>query len=144
MRHRCHPYKYPLFSNIYTYRHISPMLTLYHIISSSTSLYRPSTTKYQIHLMSHAQYTLFSFLYLSHQLQVKNSCNIKPQRRTNRKVSCFRSLLDVPDEAHMHKEFQPWRICHDLMQALKSNLPGGEAYLPPTSANAYSCKKSMQ
>ena len=33
------------FSNIF--RHISPMLTLYHIISNSTSLYWPSTNKYQ-------------------------------------------------------------------------------------------------
>ena len=33
------------FTNIY--RHISPMVTLYHIIPSSISLYWPSTTKYQ-------------------------------------------------------------------------------------------------
>ena len=60
------------FSNIY--RHTSPLLTMYHLISSSTNLYWPSTSQYRHiltqyhqvpliihHLMSHAQYTWSSF-----------------------------------------------------------------------------------
>ena len=77
------------FSNIY--RHTSPLLTMYHLISSSTNLYWPSTSQYRhiliqyhqvpliihhldrrssanwiislftTHLMSHAQYTWSSF-----------------------------------------------------------------------------------
>ena len=60
------------FSNIY--RHTSPLLTMYHLISSSTNLYWPSTSQYRYiltqyhqvprinhHLMSHAQYTWSSF-----------------------------------------------------------------------------------
>ena len=62
------------FSNIY--RHTSPLLTMYHLISSSTNLYWPSTSQYRHiltqyhqvpliihHLMSHAQYTWSSCLY---------------------------------------------------------------------------------
>ena len=61
------------FSNIY--RHTSPLLTMYHLISSSTNLYWPSTSQYRHiltqyhqvpliihHLMSHAQYTWSSFI----------------------------------------------------------------------------------
>ena len=64
------------FSNIY--RHTSPLLTMYHLISSSTNLYWPSTSQYRHiltqyhqvpliihHLMSHAQYTWSSFHLLS-------------------------------------------------------------------------------
>ena len=77
------------FSNIY--RHTSPLLTMYHLIPSSTNLYWPSTSQYRhiltqyhqvpliihhlvrhssvnwiislftIHLMSHAQYIWSSF-----------------------------------------------------------------------------------
>ena len=77
------------FSNIYW--HTSPLLTLYHLIPSSTNLYWPSTSQYRhiltqyhqvpliirhlvrhslanwlislltTHFMSHAQYTWFSF-----------------------------------------------------------------------------------
>ena len=60
------------FSNIY--RHTSPLLTMYHLISSSTNLYWPSTSQcrhiltqyHQVpliihHFMSHAQYTWSSF-----------------------------------------------------------------------------------
>ena len=77
------------FSNIY--RHSSPLLTMYHLIASSTNLYWPSTSQYRhiltqyhqvpliihhlvrhssvnwiislftTHLMSHAQYTWSSF-----------------------------------------------------------------------------------
>ena len=60
------------FSNIY--RHTSPLLTMYHLISSSTNLYWPSTSQYRHiltqyhqvplkihHLMSHAQYTWSSY-----------------------------------------------------------------------------------
>ena len=77
------------FSNIY--RHTSPLLTMYHLISSSTNLYWPSTSQYRhiltqyhqvpliihhlvrqssvnwiislftTHLMSHAQYTWSSW-----------------------------------------------------------------------------------
>ena len=77
------------FSNIY--RHTSPLLTMYHLISSSTNLYWPSTSQYRhiltqyhqvpliihhlvrhssvnwiislftTHLMSHAQYTWSSY-----------------------------------------------------------------------------------
>ena len=63
------------FSNIY--RHTSPLLTMYHLISSSTNLYWPSTSQYRHiltqyhqvpliihHLMSHAQYTWSSSLIL--------------------------------------------------------------------------------
>ena len=62
------------FSNIY--RHTSPLLTMYHLISSSTNLYWPSTSQYRHiltqyhqvpliihHLMSHAQYTWSSSLF---------------------------------------------------------------------------------
>ena len=78
------------FSNIY--RHTSPLLTMYHLIPSSTNLYWPSTSQYRhiltqyhqvpliihhlvrhssvnwiislftTHLMSHAQYTWSSYL----------------------------------------------------------------------------------
>ena len=61
------------FSNIY--RHTSPLLTMYHLIWSSTKLYWPSTSQYRNiltqyhqvplithHLMSHAQYTWSSYL----------------------------------------------------------------------------------
>ena len=64
------------FSNIY--RHTSPLLTIYHLISSSTNLYWPSTSQYRdtltqyhqvplitYHLMSYAQYTWSSFFYSS-------------------------------------------------------------------------------
>ena len=64
------------FSNIY--RHTSPLLTMYHLISSSTNSYRSSTSQYRHiltqyhqvpliihHLMSHAQYTWSScYVYL--------------------------------------------------------------------------------
>ena len=80
------------FSNIY--RHTSPLLTMYHLISSSTNLYWPSTSQYRhiliqfhqvpllihhldrhssanwiislftTHLMSHAQYTWSSIVYI--------------------------------------------------------------------------------
>ena len=64
------------FSNIY--RHTSPLLTMYHLISSSTNLYWPSTSQYRHiptqyhqvpliihHLMSHAQYTWSSLTLIS-------------------------------------------------------------------------------
>ena len=81
------------FSNIY--RHKSPLLTLYHLIPSSTNLYWPSTSQYRhiltqyhqvpliihhlvrhssvnwiislftTHLMSHAQYTWSSYFIIS-------------------------------------------------------------------------------
>ena len=67
------------FSNIY--RHTSPLLTMYHLISSSTNLYWPSTSQYRHiltqyhkvplithHLMSHAQYTWSSLDLCSHSL----------------------------------------------------------------------------
>ena len=66
------PDKISTFSNIY--RHTSPLLTMYHVISSSTNLNWPSTSQYRHiltqyhqvpliihHLMSHAQYTWSSF-----------------------------------------------------------------------------------
>ena len=83
------PNQISTFSNIY--RHTNPLLTLYHLISSSTNLYWPSTSQYchiltqyhqvpiiihhlvrhssaywiislfTTHLMSHAQYTWSSF-----------------------------------------------------------------------------------
>ena len=82
------------FYNIY--RHTSPLLTMYHLIASSTNLYWPSTSQYRhiltqyhqvpliihhlvrhssvnwiislftTHLMSHAQYTWSSFSYFFH------------------------------------------------------------------------------
>ena len=80
------------FSNIY--RHTSPLLTIYHPISSSTNLYWPSTSQYRHiltqnhqvpliihHLMSHAQYTwsslahIFKFILRSILLFLYNHCN---------------------------------------------------------------------
>ena len=84
------PNQISTFSNIY--RHTSPLLTMYHLIPSSTNLYWPSTSQYRhiltqyhqvpliihhlvrhssvnwiislfmTHLMSHAQYTRSSFI----------------------------------------------------------------------------------
>ena len=44
------------FSNIY--RHTSPLLTIYHLISSSTNLYWPSTSQYRHILTQHHQVPL--------------------------------------------------------------------------------------
>ena len=74
------------FSNIY--RHTSPLLTMYHLISSSTNLYWPSTSQYRHiltqyhqvpliihHLMIHAQYTWSSLCYnsISNPIQFKDA-----------------------------------------------------------------------
>ena len=56
VRYRCHPTKSPLFSN--TYRHTSPLLTLYHLIPSSTNLYWPSTSQYRHILTQYHQVPL--------------------------------------------------------------------------------------
>ena len=89
------------FSNIY--RHTCPLLTMYHLISSSTNLYWPSTSQYRhiltqyhqvpliiYHLMSHAQYTWSSF----------DCCSVVPPKlHTSRILICILGDVCWPFQA---------------------------------------------
>ena len=103
------------FSNIY--RHTSPLLTMYHLISSSTNLYWPSTSQYRHiltqyhqvpliihHLMSHAQYTWSSLggfynisLYISSSLQYHMHI---PIGRHHLVIRCHKKVRSWPGLMH--------------------------------------------
>ena len=102
------------FSNIY--RHTSPLLTMYHLISSSTNLYWPSTSQYrhiltqyhQIpliihHLMSHAQYTWSSLDLCLHSLNINVQLTMSRPCSGLWTIKSDRWQGSSVDHGHVHK-----------------------------------------
>ena len=138
------------FSNIY--RHTSPLLTMYHLISSSTNLYWPSTSQYRHiltqyhqvpliihHLMSQAQYTWSSFTF-SLPLKIgTNSFKDKLQIAINANLSHLVFIHDpdyflfngnpkaIPGEMRRldtyRKKPKTWHYRLELVEVNKLNLP---------------------